>query len=155
MLIESGEKQHYCYVKRVSALLYNQTKNKDAKHFCLLCLAGYKKAESLAKHEKYCNGVNGRPTRIEMPSEEEKTLKIKNHHKTLKAPYVIYADFESLIEKIPYCEPQDTLKTEKHKACGYSFTVVRSDGEVIGTIVYRGKHPVKNFFTDVLEQEKK
>ena len=27
MLIESGEKQHYCYIKRLSALLHNKTKD--------------------------------------------------------------------------------------------------------------------------------
>ena len=36
MLIESGEKQHYCYVKRVSALLYDQSKSHNTKHFCIL-----------------------------------------------------------------------------------------------------------------------
>ena len=33
MLIEKGEKQHYCYVKRVSALLFDQPKYQHAKHF--------------------------------------------------------------------------------------------------------------------------
>ena len=32
MLIESGIIQHYCYVKRVSALLFDQTKNSNTKH---------------------------------------------------------------------------------------------------------------------------
>ena len=32
MLIVSGEKQHYCYEKRESALLYDQNKDRNAKH---------------------------------------------------------------------------------------------------------------------------
>ena len=69
MLIESGETQHYCCVKRVSALLFDQTKRACRKHYCLLCVTGFTSAEVLKNHQKYCNGVNGRPTRIEMPEE--------------------------------------------------------------------------------------
>ena len=73
MLIESGEMQHYCHVKRESALLFDQNKN-NAKHYCMLCLTGFIRADLLETHKKYCNGVNGRPTRIEMPEEGKNTV---------------------------------------------------------------------------------
>ena len=38
MLIQSEMKQHYCYVKKVSALLFDQTKDQHAKYFCMMCL---------------------------------------------------------------------------------------------------------------------
>jgi len=41
MLIESGMTQHYCYVKKVSALLFDQTKKREAKHYCMMCLTGF------------------------------------------------------------------------------------------------------------------
>ena len=69
MLIESGKIQHYCYVKRESALLFDQSKNRNAKHYCMMCLTGFSRADLLVEHEKYCNGVNRRPTRIDMPEE--------------------------------------------------------------------------------------
>ena len=34
-----------------------------------------------------------------MPSEETKILEINQYHKSDKAPFIIYADLESLIEK--------------------------------------------------------
>ena len=91
MLIEKGEKQHYCYVKRVSALLFDQSKHRDAKHFCMMCLTGFTRADILENHKKYCNGVNGRPTRIEMPEEGKNKLKFQNYHKQMKVPFIIYA----------------------------------------------------------------
>ena len=152
MLIESGEVQHYCCVKRVSALLFDKTKNNKT-HFCMLCLtAGFTREDLLESHKKYCNGVNGRPTRIVMPEEGQNTLSFQNHHKQMKMPYVIYADFEVLVRKIQGCErgPERmqksyTQKTERHKACGYSYIVVRSDGEVSGSKVYRGENAWKRF----------
>jgi len=162
MLIESGEIQHYCYVKRESALLFDQSKNRNAKHYCMLCLTGFSRADLLESHKKYCNGVNGRPTRIEMPEEGKNTLSFQNHHKQMKMPYVIYADFEALVRKIPGCErgPENnqksyTEKTERHEAYGYSYIVVRSDGEVSGSKVYRGENAVGTFLSDILQEEEK
>jgi len=78
MLIESGEIQHYCYVKRESALLFDQREHRNAKHFCMLCLTGFSRADLLVSHKKYCNGVNGRPTRIVMSEEGENMLSFQN-----------------------------------------------------------------------------
>ena len=66
MLIESGEIQHYCYVKRESALLFDKSINSKT-FYCMMCLTRFTRADLLENHKKYCNGVNGRPTRIKMP----------------------------------------------------------------------------------------
>ena len=159
MLIESGEKQHYCYVKRESALLYDQNKDRNAKHYCMMCLTGFTRGDLPVNHEKYCNGVNGRPIRIEMPEERKNTVAFQNHHKQIKVPYVIYADFEALVRKIHRCERKPeikvsyTEKTEQHEACGYSCMVVRRDGEVLGPKVYRGENAVGMFLSDILQEE--
>ena len=155
MLIESGEKQHYCWVKRVNALLFDKAINNKT-FYCMLCLSRFTKAYVLVEHEKHCNGVNGRPTRIDMPEEGNNNLTFKNLHKQMKAPYIIYADFEAVVRKFKGCERDPnyinknktkcyTEKTEHHEACGYSFVVVRSDGQVTGPIVYRGENAVKSF----------
>ena len=74
-----------------------------------------------------------------MPEEGKNILSFQNYHKQMKAPYVIYADFEALVQKIPGCERDPdskkksyTDKTEWHEACGYS-----------GSKVYRGENAVK------------
>ena len=54
----------------------------------------------------------------------------------MKLPYIKYVDFESLINKIDTCLPNpessNTEKTEMHEPCGFSYTVVRSDGKYCG-----------------------
>ena len=106
--------------------------------------------------------MNGRPTRIEMPEEGKNILAIQNYHKQTKVHYVIYADFEALVKKIPGCErgpdrkkKSYTEKTEWHEACGYSYIVVRSDGEVTGSKVYRGENAIKEFLNGILQEETK
>ena len=69
MLTESGIIQHYCCVKSHNALLYKETKKTASKHFYMMRLNDFTRADLLVSLKKYCNGVNGTPTRIEMPEE--------------------------------------------------------------------------------------
>ena len=114
MLIELGETRHYCYVKRVSALLFDSKMNNKTYH-CMLCLTRFTTRKVLANHEKYCNGVNGRPTRIEMPQEGRNKITFQNYNKIMKMPYVVYADFEAIIHKMKGCErpPESTGREEE------------------------------------------
>ena len=52
----------------------------------------------------------------------------KNHQKQIPAPFVIYADFEAVTEKIQGCEPNNnksyTNKYQKHTSCNYGYKVV-------------------------------
>ena len=93
-----------------------------------------------------------------MPEEGRNNLSFQNHHKQMKMTYVIYADFEALVRKIPGCETEQTSyteKTERHEACGYSYMVVRRDGEVTWSKVYRGENAVGMFLSDILQEEEK
>ena len=51
ILIELGETQHYCYVKRVSALLFDKTKNHKT-HFCMMCDWFYKSGLTREPYKK-------------------------------------------------------------------------------------------------------
>ena len=51
MLIKQGENTHYIYVKRLSALLYDQNRHNESKHFCERCLHGYKTKDLLERHK--------------------------------------------------------------------------------------------------------
>ena len=119
MLIESRDIQHYCWVKRESALLFDKAINNKT-FYCMRCLTRFTRAHLLVDHKKYCNGVNGRPTKIDMPEEGGNILAFQNHQKQMKVPYVIYADFESLVKKIQGCErdPEKKYKNTQKRPSG-------------------------------------
>ena len=53
----------------------------------------------------------------------------KNFDKQLPAPFVIYADFEALTQKIDSFQPDDnnkayTEKYQRHIDCGYAYKLV-------------------------------
>ena len=158
MLTKQGENTHYSFVKRLSALLFDQSKNSNSKHFCERCLHGYSRRELLERHKPECKGLLKSPTRTETPKEGENKMAFKNFYKQMKAPYVVYADFECLVKKIHTCEPDNrrsfTVKTEKYEPCSFSYFVVRSDGQIQGPIIYRGEDAVFIFLTYLQNHEK-
>ena len=93
-----------------------------------------------------------------MPKAGENKMAFKNYYKQIKAPYVVYADFECVLRKINRCELDNkqsfTLKTKKHEPCGFSYFVVRSDGQTFGPYNYRGEDAVYVFLTYLQNHER-
>ena len=158
MITKQGENTHYSRVKRLTALLYDQNRHNESKHFCERCLHGYKTRDLLERHKPECKGLLKSPTRTEMPKEGQNKMAFKNHYKQMKAPYVVYADFECVLIKIDTCEPDNkrsfTVKTEKHEPCGFSYLVVRSDGQTFGPFTYRREDAVFVFLTYLQNHER-
>ena len=89
-MITNGKKWHYLAVKSLSALLKKITSNHKEKFYCLNCFRSYNTKNKLKKHEKVCNNYDY--CHVEMPDEDNKILKYNHGQKSLKAPFMIYAD---------------------------------------------------------------
>ena len=112
LLIKDGDNSHYCYVKNESALLASQVNSHKGKlYFCLNCLNGFDTPEKLDKHNEYCGEEES--VKINMPPPGT-YLKFKNYLYSERAPFVIYADFESLLKPLETCKP-DPNKSYTHK----------------------------------------
>ena len=76
----------------------------------------------------------------------------------MKAPYVVYADFECVLRKINTCEPDNkqsfTIKTENREPYRFSYVVMRSDGQTFGPYTYRGEDAVYVFLTYLQNHER-
>ena len=61
---------------------------------------------------------------MKIKNEDNKILKYNYREKSMKAPFVIYADLESLLEKMSTCyvspAKSSTTKINKHTPSGYS-----------------------------------
>ena len=125
LLIKDGENSHYCLVKNISALLSSQINNNDHKrYFCLNCFNSFNCEESLIKHKEYC--YNNECVKISMPPQNT-FLRFKNFRYSEKAPFAIYADFESLIKPIDNCDPDPnhsyTKKYQKHEPISFCYYI--------------------------------
>ena len=125
LLIKNGDNSHYCYVKKLSALLSSQVNKHDHKlYFCLNCLNGYDEPEKLEKHKEYCSEEES--IKINMPSPDT-YIKFKNSLYSERAPFAIYADFESILKPLDTCEPDPnksyTLKYQKHEPVSFVYYI--------------------------------
>ena len=86
---------------------------------------GFKSKDSLNKHKEYC--YNNECVKIVMPPPNT-FLSFKNFRFSEKAPFAIYADFESFIKPIDSCNPDPnksyTKKYQKHKPSGFSYYII-------------------------------
>ena len=129
LLISDGEKQHYCLIKSLSRLLSSQlTKHDHEKSFCLNCLNHFPNEEKLKIHEEYC--LKNQAIRIEMP-EKGSFISFIHHNRSIKVPFVVYADFEAFTEEIPISEQNEkksfTQKYQRHRPSGFCYKIVCFD----------------------------
>ena len=157
-ITKKDDNMHYSWVRRLTALLYDQNRHNESKHFCKRCLQGYSRKDLLERHKPQCKGLLKSPTRTEMLKEGKNKMLFTNLHKQMKVPYVVYADFECVLEKIDGYEPAPdesfTVKTEKHKPCGFSYIAVRSDGKLFGPLTHRGRDAIYVFLSWLQNHER-
>ena len=73
----------------------------------------------------------------------------KNHQNQTPVPYVIYADFESIIKPKSETAGDKSEITSEHEACGFGYQVVRYDGKTEKPVVYRVKDVVERFLASL------
>ena len=121
-MITHGEKWHYLAVEKLSALFRGITSNNDGDFYCINCLHSYRTENRLKKH--YNLRKNNDYCYVEMPTEDNKILKYNHGEKSMKIPFIIYADLESLLEKMGTShnnpEKSSTAKMNKYAPSGYS-----------------------------------
>ena len=164
LLITKDEKKHYVLIKDFNAFMYNQSKQKEKKHFCMFCLQCFSSERVLVKHKSNCLTINGKQA-INMSKKGENILRFNNFHKQLPVPFVIYADFEAITKKVQGCKQSKEMKKEKdkrsyteayqtHEDCDYGYKVICCYDDKYSKPIqtYRGENAVYKFMEKMLEE---
>ena len=113
MITDGTGNWHYLAIKSISGLLRRVTSKHNGDFYCLNCFQSYTTEKKLRKHEKVCE--NHEFCNLKMPDEDNKILKYVSREKSLKVPFVIYADLECLLKKINTCQNNPANHTLKRK----------------------------------------
>ena len=157
LLITEGKTKHYVLIKDFNKLMYNQTKHESRKHFCMYCLQCFSSERVLNNHKENCIQLNGTQA-VKMPTKDNSILKFNNYHKQQPVPFVIYADFEALLQKVEKGQPDSngsyTEKFQRHIDCGSAYKVVccYDDKYSKDICIYRGENAVHKFLEKMLEE---
>jgi len=105
---------------------------------------GTQSFQSTTLASKYC---------AEMTKEGQNILKFTNHHKQMRVPYIIYADFEALNILIKGCadnpEKSYTRQIAKQVSCSYCYVVFRSEAEAKALVLFRCEDAVEHFLSSL------
>ena len=121
-MITDGKKWHYLTVKSLPALLRRITSKNNGDFYCLNCFHSFITENKLKKHYNVCKNYDY--CYAEMSKEDNKILIYNHGEKPMKVVFIIYADLESLLEKMNTCnnnpKKSSTTKINKHTPSGYS-----------------------------------
>ena len=122
LMISDGPKWHYLVVKNLSRLLRGITSNHKEDFYCLNCFHSYRTEHKLEAHKKICE--NHDYGHVGMATKNDNIIKYNHGEKSMKLPFVIYADLKCLLEKMSTCinnpNESSTTKMNKHTPSGYS-----------------------------------
>ena len=164
LLITKDEKRHYVLIKDFNKFMYNQSKHKEKKHFCMFCLQCFSSERVLANHVNNYLTNHGNQA-INMLKKGENILRFNNFHKQLPVPVVIYADLEAITKKAQGCRQSEEMDKEKdkrlyteayqtHEDCGYRYNVVCCYKKKYSKSIqkYQGENAVYKFMERMLEE---
>ena len=108
-------------MKSLPALLRGITTKHVRYFYCLNSFHSYRTEKKLKKHEKVCDHHDY--FYVEMPEKVNKILKYNYGEKSMKGPFIIYADLQCLLGKMSIChnnpEISPATKIDKPTPPGY------------------------------------
>ena len=102
-------------VKNLLGLLRGITSSHKEDFYCLNCFRSYRTRNKLEVHKKICE--NHDYCNVEMSTKDNNIIKYNQGEKSIKLPFVVYADLECLLEKMSTCQnnPNESSTTEINK----------------------------------------
>ena len=157
MVSEDGI-NHYTAIKSLSILLKpSNTKHKCKQHFCMNCLQGFTQESSRDQHQVYCE--DNKSVRVEM-HKQGSTVEFKDGQNQFKVPFIMYANFESILEPLcpvelgsPNPNQPYTNEVNQQTPSGWCVYSKFAYGDVDNLLrLYRGKDCIETF-CDYIKEE--
>ncbi|KAL0850902.1 hypothetical protein ABMA28_006811 [Loxostege sticticalis] len=153
LLLESQAQSHFVLIRNLSRLVRTQiTKHHCKLYFCDDCLLFFTTEKKLNDHT--CSGV------CTVLPDKGAVLQFKHFERKQDVPFVVYADFETLLQPIEGCEPNPsssyTSPRQRHIPAAFAYYIVCSfDGSLNRFVQYRGRDCVDKFLTKLYNDIKK
>ncbi|XP_074039510.1 uncharacterized protein [Leptinotarsa decemlineata] len=157
-ITDESSNSHYCWIKDLSRLVSSQISSHGHRmYFCDGCLMYFSDERKLLRHQLndcnfICTTIPTTQIKIDKCGRAipENILKFENFERQLKVPFVVYADFESILKPIHTNEPDPirsfTNKSFIHEPYSFSYRIRCSfDDSASKFVLYRGEDAAKVF----------
>ena len=158
MLITENSRKHDVEIKSLNRLLSKQnSKHKEAQHFCMNCLQGFREERSRDEHVGYCK--NNEVVQIEVPHKKPIT-KYTDGQYQYKVLFIIYANYESILEPSQGLGNNPSISSVRGvNVYTPSWWCVRSEfayGKVEDPLkLYRGKDCIRKFCEHIIAEARR
>ena len=130
LLLSRDDKSHYCWIKKFNKLMSIDGYH-HAMHYCKRCLNGFTSEQALSNHDEYCSKHDTQ--KIVMPK-PDKFMEFNHYFRSMRVPFVVYADFESLIKPIDTCQQDPTVsytnQYQKHTPSSFCYYIKCFDDSI-------------------------
>ena len=155
--INNDQSSHYVLINNFNRLMYSTYKKREhRKYYCKRCLHAFGHISTLDEHKLWCG--KHKSQRIVFPLGENKIMKFRNFQNQLRYPFIIIADFESLLLPVygPLPDPSksNTSILQEHIPCAYSYVMI-TPYKTYPPKLYRGKNAVSHFIESLIAEEEK
>ncbi|XP_074026081.1 uncharacterized protein [Leptinotarsa decemlineata] len=162
IITDDSGNSHYCWIKDLSRLVSSQISARGhKKYFCDGCLLYFDNERTLLRHQlNDCNHISTTTPSTNFRVDKfgkrvpENILKFENIEKQLRVPFVVYADFESILKPVHTNEPNPansyTNRTYLHEPYAFSYLIKCSfDDSISKFVLYRGADAAKVFVSNL------
>ena len=130
LIVQDGVKKHYVVIKSLSALLRDVTSTNHGDFYCRNCLGSFRFKETLDLHIQACRDHDF--CYVKMPEEGKNILRYQEGSKSIRVPFVIYADTECILRPIQSVEDRSdkpsTRNIAEHVGCGAAMLIKFAHG---------------------------
>lgn len=153
LLLENGSSSHYCLIKSLPRLVRSQiTKHHHQLHLCERCLLFFKSPEEVEGH--LCGQI------ATVLPKKGSFLEFKNYSRKQNMPFIIYADFETMLECYEGCEGDPNLAytstKRRHIPVAFAYYIVCTlDSKYNKFVTYRGADCVEKIVSWLYRDAKK
>lgn len=118
LLLEDLQRKYFLLITDLGKVMSIHNKHNRRKFVCNYCFPVCVSRSVLTNHHKQCLVKNENKQSVRLPPEYSK-MKLENHGKQFRGPFVICADFECTLENT-----DDPSKPQIHISCGHAYKVV-------------------------------
>ena len=158
LYVSENNISHYVLIKDLSRLITKQLSNRNGRGYvCKFCLHLCQSQDTLDRHVEKCQLHEAQ--RIKMPEKGEDKLRFTKVEYQSRLPFVIYADFESILENNNMTDRDPsrpwTEKYQTHIPCSFGMYTVCTDKRFYSKPkIYFGEDSAEKFI-DCIQREAK
>ena len=148
-------KDHFAPITSIPRLFSDITKHGHEHQICIRCLGHFHTEESYERHKKLCTLNDFMSVLHVLPSPGSKQVQLKfyNYKFCTMAPFVIYANFESILEPIGR-QVKQTTYSKQHKVCAAAAILCSTLGNYNQlTVIKVGENAIAEFLDVLIEWE--